>query len=380
MASMKGAANFRNSASSGKQSFLPPKSPFPTMPISSADYGTIGLKGIPKLREGHRHHQRTSSESFLIEEQPSWLDDLLNEPETPVKRGAHRRSTSDSFAYLDGANIYANMETLAQEEGRQQGISSQPSWGVQDFDCLKDARHASYYTEANSFGRSQNRGWEALNMVNCTSGAPLAKDEMVHPGSTSVLREADAATSNVTEKEEQEQSPKDSKGTSERKEGSYAKQSDVDPKRVKQQFAQRSRVRKLQYIAELERNVQALQAERMEVSAELQFLDQQNLILNLENKALKQRLDSLAQEHLIKSLQKEMLEREIARLRSLYQQQQQQLQQPLAPAHSRSSSRDLESQFANLSLKHKEPNSGRDPVTEIASRSELETWNCIQGE
>lgn len=38
----------------------------------------------------------------------------------------------------------------------------------------------------------------------------------------------------------------------------------------------------------------------MEVSAELDFLDQQNLILNLENKALKQRLDSLAQEHLIK--------------------------------------------------------------------------------
>nr|XP_019708541.1 uncharacterized protein At4g06598 [Elaeis guineensis] len=362
MASTKGVANFRNSTSSGKQSFLPPKSPFPTMPVPYADYGTIGTKGIPKLREGNRHHQRTSSESFLIEEQPSWLDDLLNEPEMPVKRGAHRRSTSDSFAYLDGANIYANMETLVQEEGRQRGISSQPSWGVQDFDRLKDVQHSPYYTESNSFGKPQNRGWEALNMVNCTSGGPLAKDKMVHPGSTCVPMEADAATSYVTEKE-QERSPQDSKGTSERKEGSHVKQSDADPKRVKQQFAQRSRVRKLQYIAELERNVQALQAEGMEVSAELEFLDKQNLILNLENKTLKQRLDSLAQEHLIKCLQQEMLEREIARLRSSYQQQQQQLQQPPAPAHSRSSSRDLESQLANLSLKHKEPNSGRDPVT-----------------
>ncbi|KAG1370029.1 hypothetical protein COCNU_15G003950 [Cocos nucifera] len=296
MASTKGVANFRNSTSSGKQSFLPPKCPFPTMPVPYADYGTIGSKGIPKLREGHRHHQRTSSESFLIEEQPSWLDDLLNEPEMPVKRGAHRRSTSDSFAYLDGANIYANRETLAQEEGRQRGICSQPSWGVQDFDCLKDVQHSPYYTEVNSFGRPQNRGWEALNMVNCTSGGPLAKDKMVHPGSTCVLREADAATSYVTKKEkEQEQSLEDSKGTSERKEGSHAKQFDTDPKRVKQQFAQRSRVRKLQYIAELERN-----AEGMEVSAELEFLDKQNLILNLENKTLKQRLDSLAQEHLIK--------------------------------------------------------------------------------
>ncbi|KDP42404.1 hypothetical protein JCGZ_00201 [Jatropha curcas] len=60
------------------------------------------------------------------------------------------------------------------------------------------------------------------------------------------------------------------------------------------QFAQRSRVRKLQYIAELERNVQALQAEAI---AEL------------------------------------------------------------------TNSRDLDSQFANLSLKQKDANPGRDPVT-----------------
>lgn len=66
------------------------------------------------------------------------------------------------------------------------------------------------------------------------------------------------------------------------------------------QFAQRSRVRKIQYIAELERNVQMLQVEGSEVSAELEFLNQQNLILSLENKSLKNRLESLAQEQLIK--------------------------------------------------------------------------------
>ncbi|KAD5317970.1 hypothetical protein E3N88_17916 [Mikania micrantha] len=61
-------------------------------------------------------------------------------------------------------------------------------------------------------------------------------------------------------------------------------------------FAQCSRVRKLQYIAELEKNVQALQAEGSEVSAEVEFLNQQSFILGMENKALKQRLDNLAQE------------------------------------------------------------------------------------
>lgn len=96
------------------------------------------------------------------------------------------------------------------------------------------------------------------------------------------------------------------------------------------QYAQRSRVRKLQYIAELERKVQALQvrllqpffpllslqhsnsifdtdfffwtiqSEGIDVSAEMEFLSQQNIMLDLENKALKQRLESLAQEQLIK--------------------------------------------------------------------------------
>ncbi|RWW21245.1 hypothetical protein GW17_00014605 [Ensete ventricosum] len=41
-------------------------------------------------------------------------------------------------------------------------------------------------------------------------------------------------------------------------------------------------------------------AEGSGISAELEFLDRQNLILNLENKALKQRLDSLSQEQLFK--------------------------------------------------------------------------------
>ena len=61
------------------------------------------------------------------------------------------------------------------------------------------------------------------------------------------------------------------------------------------------------------------------------------------------------------SVEQEVLEREIGRLRVLYQQQQNQ-HQP-SSSHRRSSSRDLDSQFANLSLKHKDTSSGNDPVT-----------------
>ncbi|KAI0494348.1 hypothetical protein KFK09_024482 [Dendrobium nobile] len=370
MENMKVASTSRNT---GKQSFLPPKSPFPSIAAPAyADYGSVGSRRAPKLREGNRCHQRTSSESFIIEEQPSWLDDLLNEPETPApaRRGAHRRSSSDSFAYLD--NAYSNMDNLTQEECRGKTITSMPSWGSHEFDQLKDIQH--HYLEGNLFSRNlfdrqQNRVWEsALNVGNYSKGVPIAKEKNLHSGSFGgTSKEPEVVAPCVVEKLEQEDSPKDLKNVLDKKDASQFKnsQSEFDAKRVKQQFAQRSRVRKLQYIADLERSVQALQAEQMEVSAELEFLDQQNLMLNLENKALKQRLDSLAQEHLVKCLQQDMLEREIARLRSLFQQQQQQqkLPQEVPSSHRRSNSRDLDSQFANLSIKHTEGNSGRDPVT-----------------
>ena len=43
-----------------------------------------------------------------------------------------------------------------------------------------------------------------------------------------------------------------------------------------------------------------MQSEGIEVSAEMEFLTQQNIMLDLENKALKQRLESIAQEQVIK--------------------------------------------------------------------------------
>ncbi|XP_010421523.1 PREDICTED: uncharacterized protein At4g06598-like, partial [Camelina sativa] len=104
MESSKGSQNLRNLPCAGKQALLPPKSPFTGGPTFCADFAptsVIGSKAVHKLGEGNINHHRTSSESFLIEEQPSWLDDLLNEPETPVRKGGHRRSSSDSFAYVD---------------------------------------------------------------------------------------------------------------------------------------------------------------------------------------------------------------------------------------------------------------------------------------
>ncbi|KAL8087841.1 hypothetical protein AgCh_037836 [Apium graveolens] len=100
----------------------------------------------------------------------------------------------------------------------------------------------------------------------------------------------------------------------------------VDPKRVKRilanrQSAQRSRVRKLQYISELERSVTSLQTEVSALSPRVAFLDHQRLILNVDNSALKQRIAVLAQDKLFKDAHQEALKKEIERLRRVYQDQ-----------------------------------------------------------
>ncbi|KAK3414266.1 hypothetical protein EUGRSUZ_I02749 [Eucalyptus grandis] len=367
MANSKGTANIRNLMYSGRHPLLPPKSPFPSVSSSYADHmpsPVNGSKAVQKPRDSYVHHQRTSSESLVMEEQPSWLDDLLNEPETPVRRAGHRRSSSDSFAYVDVAN-FSNLDYAAHDEYTLKNMVSVPSWGAQEFDHYRDSRHSSFHPEASPVKQS-GRVWES----SLTKVAPPS-------GVTSALsyssQEMDRAPSGASEKQYQVESNSNDSKSSERRDSSHAKPSasETDTKRAKQQFAQRSRVRKLQYIAELERNVQALQAEGSEASAELEFLNQQNLILSMENKALKQRLESLAQEQMIKYLEHEVLEREIGRLRALYQQQQQppqqqqQQQQHKQPSSSlrRTTSKDLDTQFANLSLKHKDANSGQDTVS-----------------
>ncbi|XP_059291683.1 uncharacterized protein At4g06598-like isoform X1 [Lycium ferocissimum] len=364
MANSKGASSMRNMMYNGKSSLLPPKSPFPSISPSYVDYvpsSTVTHKDISKYRDGS-HHQRTSSESCLMEEQPSWLDDLLNEPETPVRRGGHRRSSSDSFTYFDAANI-ANLDYIAQDDNKFRNLTHAPSWGSQDFDYYKNARHGTFHVDQNSINRQKSSARDASpNAIPHTRGlSPFRENVKTHSlGPSCPPQEGERPKSAGSDMQDLVESvPPDQKGSGEKKDSSHSKNSasETDTKRAKQQFAQRSRVRKLQYISELERNVQVLQAEGCEVSAELEFLNQQNLILSMENKALKQRLENLAQEQLIKYLEHEVLEKERGRLRALYQQQQlpqPQQKQQSSSSHRRTTSRDLDQQFADLSLKHKE--------------------------
>ncbi|KAL7157328.1 hypothetical protein ABFS83_02G070700 [Erythranthe nasuta] len=345
MANSKGPSSttIRSMMYNGKNPSLPPKSPFPTISPSYAEF-IPSSQNPPKTtfqnpRDTINHHQRTSSESFLIEEQPSWLDDLLEEPETPVRMrggGGHRRSSSDSFTYADLANAG---NYVSQDVNR---YNKNMMWGPQDFDIYRESRESSFYAEPNPFGKIKNK---TVAPPPPPRGIPAPRGNNVIQSARSLSALQDADRNHQPLLAERSQAPP------ERRDFSHVNYSETD-KRAKQQFAQRSRVRKLQYISDLESSVQALQSESTEVSAELEFLSQQTMILSMENKALKQRLESLAQEQLIKYLEHEVLDRELSRLRNLYQQQQQPPPIIMPSNHRRSKSRDfLDQQFANLSLK-----------------------------
>ncbi|XP_068634687.1 uncharacterized protein At4g06598-like isoform X2 [Aristolochia californica] len=265
----------------GRTSKLPPRSPNQIFTLSSADTGSCqpnGKKHLPSPKEVHRQHQRISSESFAFEEQPSWLDELLNEPETPVGKPTHRRSSSDSLTFLDFPGSFSMVETFTSHEGSLVGPSVM-AWES----TVNSFRNKRYLHSPGE--------WLGLRQVSEKSGECNLKGVLDRRESLS----AKSAASDVAPIQ---------KVLSENKDPTNGKPtvSEADPNRAKQHFAQRSRVRKLQYIAELEQNVSMLHAEGSDADGELAFLKQQHLILSLENKALHLKIKSIAHEKQIKDV------------------------------------------------------------------------------
>ncbi|XP_047057500.1 basic leucine zipper 2-like [Lolium rigidum] len=264
---------------------LPPK--VPTMAPAWPEFG-----GGHHHRHHHHHQRSPSMGAFLAAPmpplpppaqpaaangQPSWVDEFLDF--SAAKRGAHRRTVSDSVAFLDDAGNAAGA-------------------GAHEFDRLDDDQLMSMFS-----------------------------DHLAAPPTTQQQQQASASSpsdhnSINDDKGDTEEAQSDSNGDG-RQTSSPAT---ADPKRVKRilanrQSAQRSRVRKLQYISELERSVTSLQTEVSALSPRVAFLDHQRSLLTLGNSHLKQRIAALAQDKIFKDAHQEALKKEIERLRQIYQQQ-----------------------------------------------------------
>lgn len=145
MESLNGSSSLKNFSFSNKQLIMDSTSPFLQ---SYEDSNMDGSNLKEKSTEGSSHHHRRNSESFLIEEQPSWLDDLLNEPAetTTVVHKGHRRSASDTFAYVGAAAERLN----TREEAKNKNVSIGASWGSVSYVSCKDLSAVPYDTRPNS--------------------------------------------------------------------------------------------------------------------------------------------------------------------------------------------------------------------------------------
>uniref|UniRef100_A0ACD5VX23 Uncharacterized protein n=1 Tax=Avena sativa TaxID=4498 RepID=A0ACD5VX23_AVESA len=277
---------------------LPPK--IPTMAPAWPEFGG----GHHHAR--HHHHQRSPSMGAFLAapmpplpppvppqaqaaangaQQPSWVDEFLDF--SAAKRGAHRRTMSDSVAFLDDSNA---------------GV------GAHEFDRLDDDQLMSMFSDH------------------------LAPAPQQQQGSASSPSDHNSINDDKQDKGDTEEAQSDCNGDG-RQPSSPAT---ADPKRVKRilanrQSAQRSRVRKLQYISELERSVTSLQTEVSALSPRVAFLDHQRSLLTLGNSHLKQRIAALAQDKIFKDAHQEALKKEIERLRQIYQQQSLKNAEPPAP-------------------------------------------------
>ncbi|CAD6236729.1 unnamed protein product [Miscanthus lutarioriparius] len=222
----------------------------------------------------------------------AWADDFAEFAAS--RRGAHRRSLSDSVAFVEVA----------------------PAAG--EFDRLDDDQLMSMFPDeaggggGSSAPGSENGGSSDSDGDKRVGGAPAG-------GTTT-------GNGNACDGEQNEAAGDAQAPATTGQAAAASTELIQDPKRVKRilanrQSAQRSRVRKLQYISELERSVTTLQNEVSVLSPRVAFLDQQRTILTVGNSHLKQRIAALAQDKIFKDAHQEALKKEIERLRQVYEQQ-----------------------------------------------------------
>ncbi|CAK9148419.1 unnamed protein product [Ilex paraguariensis] len=252
-------------------------------------------------------HQRLPSMECLATNtnnlNSSWVDEFLDF--SSGKRGSHRRSVSDSIAFLEAPMV---------EECRRP--SEQGSEATNEFDRFDDEQFMSMFTDdiAMSVGPtlscSNPSSPSDHNSINDDKQTPSEQLMQQMKIESDEVQSSCKSDGQVTP-----QSVTDNSGDRV-----------IDPKRIRRilanrQSAQRSRVKKLQYISELERSVTSLQAEVAVLSPRVAFLDHQRLVLNVDNSVLKQRIAALAQDKIFKDAHQEALKKEIERLRQVYYQQ-----------------------------------------------------------
>lgn len=276
----------------------------PRVPITQnwPDFSSVHQK-IETISTTVNHHHNNPN--------PSWVDEFFDY--SSAKRGSHRRSISDSIAFLEAPMV---------EECRIRLSSSgtRTTTGA-EFEKFYDEQLMSMFND--DMANNKN---DSVDHHNSNPSSPSDHNSINHEEQKINVSTEQQQQQQQQLKIEPEEVESSCKSDNEQTTVDHSTEKIVDPKRIKRilanrQSAQRSRVRKLQYISELERSVTTLQAEVSVLSPRVAYLDHQRLVLNVDNSVLKQKIAALAQDKIFKDAHQEALKREIERLREKYYQQ-----------------------------------------------------------
>lgn len=249
-----------------RQPQLPPRCPISrTRSLNCDPFSSITCKD----ENSHLRLQKSVSQSFVLEEQPAWLDDLLGDWDPGFKQKSHRRAASDSGTVLDGLVELPSLNTEKVDKNA----------------CSRDACTAATALEsACIYGPNSPRSKEKVSIQE--NAIVSALSEYASHGPVQYA-DKDLFVSGFPQLD----SVQDTCGS--------AGEVNIEAKPFKRHNAQRSRVRKLQYIAELERTVENFQNIVSELAVRVDSLVEQRVYLSLENKQLKQQLARLQQEKFV---------------------------------------------------------------------------------
>ncbi|KAL9419355.1 hypothetical protein AB3S75_037171 [Citrus x aurantiifolia] len=264
-----------------RQPHLPPRCPFQKKHVSGPIHDPISP---PQRAESYVRHHKSSSQSSILEDQPAWLDNLLSDPGANSAGIFHRRSASDSVTLLDG--IVGSFLDL-NPRNNDKNLDGHEACSGLESSCLYGP---------NSPRKRSNLTFAGNAIVSALSESALENHLLQYVDESLCI-------SGVI--------PSDLNGDTHTLTGEH----NAETKMTKRQFGQRSRVRKLQYIAELERTVEYFQTLQADLGARVALLLQQHVSLSMENSKLKQKIARVQQEKLIMEGQYQYLKKEAERLK-----------------------------------------------------------------
>ncbi|KAL5735212.1 hypothetical protein ACOSP7_033073 [Xanthoceras sorbifolium] len=263
-----------------RQAHLPPRCPFQKKSISRAIHDPISP---PSHTESFPKDHKSSSQSSILEEQPPWLNDLLSDSDVNPVGKFHRRSASDSVTLLDGiVDAFPGLNPLKDDENSvEDGTSS----GLQS-NCMYGPNSPR---KRSTLTISENVLVSALSECAFENPLQYVDDSLCSSGINHSDMNIDLCASTVDLNSE--------------------------TKMGKRHSGQRSRVRKLQYIAELERTVNVFQTLQSELAVRVHLLLEQQVSLSMENNELKKQVARLQTKKLIMESQYQSLKKEAERLK-----------------------------------------------------------------